>query len=477
MFVHKAETIEGTFINGNEVDESDVPLLKDYVDLFKEGDDKPDVNHSDDFETPPDSSKFMNEHGNGLDSPSVELTAGDNTLVNSVALTNYDTTAKVIAVAGDCVELNAIVQVNAWCDVDSLGATVNEWQLGGSTEAFNIAMFTHVGLPDEEEGSEPDGGFPIDWVVTKIEGDLVLMNWIQQFTFMTDEDTSILSSSGVSTIVTAGDNTALNGVSLQTIGSYYDLIFVGGSFYDANIIHQMNVLVDNDLVGAVAGFETTGAASLSTSGNLLWNQAAIVDGTADIGAMPDVYAAAYEGLVAGNSDAPGGLLQDALFGGLSALRVLYVTGDYLKLQYISQTNVLGDSDQVALAMDEILAHPEAEWTITTGDNELVNFATIVNNEATDTIYLGGQHYSDEVLIQAELISADPELMIQDPDKLVSEAVIFLDDDTFRKQPGSSTSRHARARQFADRSNSKHVGLTGRPRQHDGRSRSVLAVLL
>jgi hypothetical protein len=189
------------------------------------------------------------------------------------------------------------------------------------------------------------------------------------------------------------------------------------------------VLVDNDLVGAVAGFETTGEASLSTSGNLLWNQAAIVDGSANIGSMPDVYAAAYEGLAAGDSNAPDELLQDTHFAGLGALRVLYVTGDFLTLQYVSQTNVLGDSDQIALAVDEMLAHSEAEWTITTGGNQLVNLATIVNNDATDTIYLAGQHYSDEVLIQAELISADPELIVQDPDKLVSEAVVFLDDDS------------------------------------------------
>ena len=55
---------------------------------------------------------------------------------------------------------------------------------------------------------------------------------------------------------------------------YYDLIIVGGNIYDANIIHQLNVLVDNDMIGAVEGFETNGEGSLSSAGNLLWNQAA-----------------------------------------------------------------------------------------------------------------------------------------------------------------------------------------------------------
>ena len=139
---------------------------------------------------------------------------------------------------------------------------MSAWTLGDSdpTEAFNIAMFTHVDLPDEERRfrrrtavSRSIGS------VTEIDGDLIIMNWIEQFTFMTDEDIGILSSSGVHTIVTTGDNTAVNDVSLQRFGSYYDLIIVGGNIYDANIIHQLNVLVDNDLIGAVAGFETTGA--------------------------------------------------------------------------------------------------------------------------------------------------------------------------------------------------------------------------
>jgi hypothetical protein len=428
--VVKSDSIEGTFLNGKQIDDADVPVLKDHVDFFKDGDDKPDVNHSDDFDTGPDESGFMKGQGDGLESHGVELKAGGNTLVNTVTLENYHTSAEVIAVSGDCVELNAIVQINAWCDADSIGETVSNWELDptNSTESFNIAMFGHTKPEPDGGDSKGDDDFPVDWVVTKITGDLVMMNWINQYTFMSDQDTAILSSSGVKTVVTTGENTAHNGVSIDFFGSYYDLIMVGGGLYDANIIHQMNVLVDNDLVGAVAGFETNGGASASTSGNVLWNQAAIVDGSANFESMPDSYAAASQALAAGNSHAPNALLQDGAFAGLDALRVLYITGDYIKLNYVNQTNILGDSDAVAVAMDKILADVEAEWTIATGGNDLVNFATILNHEATDTIYLGGQHYTDEVLIQAELISADPELIIQDTDKLVNEAVAFLDDD-------------------------------------------------
>src|SRR5690606_31201470 len=130
---------------------------------------------------------------------------------------------------------------------------------------------------------------------------------------------------------------------------------------DANLLSQMNVLLDNDLIGAVAGFQTNGEGSVSTGGNLLWNQASITTlGGADrFSKLPEAYRQAGENLKNGKHDMPDGLLEDAAFAGIGALRVLYVTGDYLNLNYIKQTNILGDSDQVAAAMGR-LARPDAD---------------------------------------------------------------------------------------------------------------------
>ena len=43
-------------------------------------------------------------------------------------------------------------------------------------------------------------------------------------------------------------------------------------------------------------------------------------------------------------------------------------------------------------------------------------------------HVGGQQYSDDILIQAELVSPQLDLGGRDPDALVNEAVAFLDDD-------------------------------------------------
>ena len=91
--------IEGTYVNGQLVDEADAPKAEDHLNILKEQDDDTasEGANKDDYSTPPDSSDFMSGWGNGTLSPSVELDAGGNTLVNSAVLTNNWTAAPVIA--------------------------------------------------------------------------------------------------------------------------------------------------------------------------------------------------------------------------------------------------------------------------------------------------------------------------------------------------------------------------------------------
>ncbi len=421
VFVVNQAVIEGTYVNGEIATE--IPNLKDHLPGEEEaGPEDPDPVNS------------VKGKGSIMPEASVDVEAGANTLVNSAVLNNSWLSGPVIAAAGDNVEVNAIVQINVWSDADSIGTSVGNWQFDPdeATEAFNIAVFTRV---DPTDNAAPAGAalgdFPEYWAVTVIEGDVIFMNWIEQFSFVMDNDVHILSSSGVKTIITTGGNSALNDVSLAELGLYYDLITVGGSIYDMNFIQQMNILLDDDLVGGVAGFETTGDASLSTSGNLLWNYAGIVNIGADdrFETMPEAYRKTIENLASGNNQLAGGVLEDSAFEGLGGLRVLYISGNILDLQYIKQTNILGDSDQVALAMNSATeSHPEADWTVSTGSNALINHAQIVDVDAMGTTYLGGDQYSDEILIQAELVSADPDLGGRDPDILINEAVAFLDED-------------------------------------------------
>jgi hypothetical protein len=421
-FVMSQDVIEGSFVNGAPATE--LPKLADHL----PGEEEDEANE-------PEPVDSVSGTGTVETEASVDLVAGSNTMVNSAVLTNNWLGGGVMAAVGDCVEINAIVQVNAWSDSDAIGSCVSDWKFDPTeaTKAFNVAMFARVD-PAAANGTSSDasaGDFPKHWAVTKIDGDLISMNWIEQFSFVTDNDTHVLSSSGVTTMITTGGNTALNDVSLAELGFYYDLIVVGGNIYDGNFIHQMNVLLDNDLVGGVKGFGTTGEASLSTSANLLWNHAEIVTagGTGGFEALPAHYKKAAEDFAAGRNDLPTDILRDPAFDGLAGLKVLYVSGSIFDLQYVKQTNILGDSDQVAMALNGIDdSFPNADWTISTGSNALINAAQIVDVDLTAKTYVGANHYSDEILIQAEFVSPSPDLGGKDPDVLVNEAIAFLDDD-------------------------------------------------
>ncbi|MHA6688262.1 type I secretion protein [Mesorhizobium sp. A556] len=388
-------------------------------------------------------------HGQGeISGPtSVEIGAGSNVLWNSATLVNEALEGNVFAVAGNHFELNAIIQVNAWSDSDSIGASLSGWgnaAQSATTAAFNIAQMQHI---DTESGAAASNdpaqlGFPKAWAITEIHGDFVSLNWVQQLNFVLDNDTSVVaSSSGVTMRVGMGENQGFNDLSLADLGKYYDLILVGGNYYDANIITQTNVLLDDDVVGALTGFHTSGQGSVSASDNLLWNDAKITSIDHDMtGALPSGFYDALHGFAAGGKMLPASVLQDSAFQGLEGLRVLYISGSIYDLQYVSQTNVLGDADHVALAMNSAAqADLNADWTITTGSNTLVNSAQIIDVDPSGKTYFGGDHYSDELLVQTDVIRTDHGLQIKDADHLVNEAVAFLSDDMIKTTPEDSFS--------------------------------------
>lgn len=411
------ETIEGVYVNGELVTEA--PRLEDYHSFGGELSEK-DVS----------SNTWTMDNGTVAIKASVELQSGGNTLVNEALMKNFWSGGTVTAVVGDHVELNVIVQTNALWDTDAITSSLGIATNAHANELFNIATFQHLDVSKSSDADPTDfDHYPKYWSVTEIKGDLMIVNWLEQFTFMSDNDIGILSSSGVTTSVVSGNNIGVNHVSIFELGFSYDLIIVGGSVYDANYILQTNVLFDNDVVGATAGFHTPEKGEISSSANLLWNQAHITNlGNPDrFDALPQHYLDAASELAGGGTDIPDDVRSDDPFAGLQGLSVLYIQGDLLNLQYIRQTNILGDSDQIALAKDAIATNPNAEWSVTTGANALVNSAAIADLDSLGKTYVGGGQYSLETLYQAEMISQHPEFGSPQPDALVNEAVLFLDD--------------------------------------------------
>ena len=405
-------------------------------------------------EATPDLTRALPEHGLGaLEGPadegassaqaglagddvadSVTLDAGGNLLHNEAAVFNGGLTSAVFAVAGDYVQLDAIVQTNAYFDTDSVadGAPGAAGNVPGATAAVNVAIFEQETRDVMGDAAEANPGVtPNNWQISVVAGDMIFVEWMTQYIFQSDQDMAVLASAGATTTVTTGENVGLNSVSFTNIGLYYDLILIGGSLYDANIVVQTNVLYDNDTIDFLGGGDApAGNGSLSTSGNLLWNQASILNiGPTEFEtALPSHYHEAMDGLDAGDSYMPTGFGADGMFEGIQLLRVLYIAGDVYDLRYVEQTNILGDADYVAFEMAELRGNSaNTEFNISTGANALINVATIVDHDALgDTAYVGGDVYADAILIQADIIATGPD----NPggDALVTEVIAFLEVD-------------------------------------------------
>ncbi|MDW4548902.1 hypothetical protein R5H32_06015 [Defluviimonas sp. D31] len=428
----KGESAAGLHVNGEEV--SELPNWQDYMPAYlappkaertdesmeasaEEGlDDNPAV--SAEGTTPVTGPAEDEDEG-----PTHVAVHGGNLLVNEVALSASWLYAPVMLVGGDSISLHMISQINVWND-DHVSFSANADEAGDSalTTAWNVASILRESAPSEKSVDPIESKFPEHWAITRIEGDVINVNWIKQFNFVVDNDVTAMTFAGSESNFIFGGNQATNSVSLQELGFQYDLIVVGGHLINLAMINQINVLLDADAVtldnhGGIVG----------SGGNLLWNEAAIYElGTDTIEPLDPKQKHFIKMLDEGSNGVPGWLLKNEAFNGDSMLSVLYIDGNLINSQSIEQTNVLGDADQVEmLAGDLLAAAGEDGVTVTTGSNALLNLASIEDYGTDSTVHVGGEHYSDALLYQAELISLDDPM--SGDSELASEAVVFLAD--------------------------------------------------
>ena len=78
-------------------------------------------------------------------SSSVHLDTGSNLVVNEAHISNIGLGAAVMAVGGNDVELDAIIQVNALADHDQVSSYLSNWtHEGGPSQSFNVAQFERL---------------------------------------------------------------------------------------------------------------------------------------------------------------------------------------------------------------------------------------------------------------------------------------------------------------------------------------------
>ena len=425
----RGDEAEGSFVNGLRVD--DVPLIEDLLPDFLQ-------RKADEAEAKAEAtlvkSDGVTDHDPGpfAVDPGHHVVTGGNRVINETVLKSVWVDAPVIAVAQDVLRLDVISQVNMRIASSDLPGPAQ----AAPSHALNIARLeqTSASAGDAEAGQSGSGsaeGLPSIWNVTRLEGDLLLMNWVQQHIFTTDYDRVEVQFTGAATYIGTGENLVFNETLILNLGFHYDLILIGGNMLTLNQITQVNVLLDQDRITG----DVPDGATLHAGDNLQVNTAAIMTtGTDSLTEKTDMFSQALSDLAGGAKTIPAGLAQDALFAGNDALNVLYISGDLIQTNVIEQTNYLGDSDQIHFIKDMFATAEGAEVTVTSGSNAQINAASIVAEGLDSTVMAGGETYSDALIYQAELIDdCAPPAGVQ-MDKLATEAVAFLADDMIGPAP-------------------------------------------
>lgn len=363
----------------------------------------------------------------------MNVSSGGNLALNEVAIVNAGLPNSVIAVAGDYHRIDAIFQTNALRDTDTIDGNwpAANLSVGGNILQNSASFINHDNETKTGVESVLADGFPNGWNVTVVDGDMTFLNWVYQYNFTSDNDTQILTAMGTNTTISTGLNLGFDSMTFANLGLYYDLIFVGGQLYDGNFVTQTNVLLDSDDL-AVFGTSPAFKGSATTGENLLWNDATIENVGADAWTqgLPAHYDDAFTGMAAGDKSMPAGFKSDAALDGFGNLKVLYITGDVYDINHINQVNMVGDADHLAIYEDNLLKAQDSVWKVSTGHNTLINKAKIVDYDSLGkSAFVGGQIYSDAVLVQAEILEGLTDRLTVRGNELANEVIAFLDDQT------------------------------------------------
>lgn len=410
-----ADSIEGIYVNGARAEAA--PELGQYLPNRDRG-----AERAEDPVRPEDAES------------TVHADAGANIVGNVLSVVSTGIIAPVTAVMGDYHQIDAISQSYIYADGDTLDAAIGSASdIATKTVALNIASFErHDSGPLPEDERDPSGvpsTFPTSWRVSVVECDMSFVQWIEQYSFVSDNDTMTITTSGVETTVLTGGNAVVNFASFLGIGGQYDLVIVGGQVLDLNVISQISILYDNDHVQGISG----GSGMVADGGgNLVWNMASIenVGSNERFEVMPDYMHEVIGNIRSGDDELPGGLAHDQNFDGYASLHVLYITGNLYDVSVVKQISILGDSDAVSYVAGKMLEE-EAEVTVHTGDNTVINIAEIIDCDSfSQTTYVGGGVYSDSILIQSGIIDGSTDAPGLQPagNRLANEIIAFVGDD-------------------------------------------------
>lgn len=362
-----------------------------------------------------------------------ESTTGANSALNVAVIDDRADGIASLVIEGDLHETNAIIQVNVLADKDfarASGQDVARSIVDHNNSLKNEATF--IADPGVVFGDGVTGfSGALNWHITYVTGDYWNIATLSQTNVLVDGDLSQQTTASAHYTAVLGANGQLNFVELSEGSLDYDLIIVGGNYYDYNTILQLNLVYDADVIKQLLSGE--GSQTVEAGGNALTNDASIVGigsedfkpMTADVQFLVDAVAEQQPFLFPAQAlGLPG--------NGTDRLDVLYVSGDYFDLDLIYQTNVIADGDKIEQSALTGEGADELAQAITAGANDATNVALIIDVDSLSGYqYLGGEVYEDTMLVQANIVVGEDEEDALDASSLhpdVVAAVAAMSDD-------------------------------------------------
>jgi hypothetical protein len=352
--------------------------------------------------------------------PSQVVHLGDNHTVNAAVLVDANAPGATRIVLGDMHQTDAILQTNVLMErlaVEQSGGSASIW-LGHDVTANVASLVQHAWTPGPA-GVAADG---LHVKVDTIEGDVWSVKSVTQSNWLDTRNIAVETETHAFSTVTIGGNIQVNLAEFQHWTTQYDMVVVLGNYYGFNLVQQTNILYHDANLTVAGGEQEAGPQTIIAGGNSLTNIASIEHyGTESL-----------HPLAQGQADFAAQLASGAAFGQESwtsyagsatgSLRVLAITGDYYDVNLVSQLNVLASSEIGILSA----SGEGVPQYVAAGLNTAANEAHIITSGAGEA-FIGGQHYSDSLMIQANLIEPGSTLSKPDPTALVNEAVAFVGD--------------------------------------------------
>lgn len=350
---------------------------------------------------------------------------GSNLATNFGGIIDTQGAVGTLVVLGDSYRSDVIVQTNVLVDQSAIAGTsaTAVIQTGGN-EANNFAEFIQT-LDRNPYEIGYFGG--LHWHVDRVTGDYYDVKIASQVNDMRDNDLVQHTATDHYKMVETGANEQINEVTMVQTGTQYDLTIVTGSHYSANWIFQTNVLLNSDYVRLNEGPGGAGTETVSTGANWLTNSATIADyGGPAFGLTSDMRSLVND-LQHGEQTLDIGKGFVVPGDGSMTMNVLFITGNYYDFNVLTQTNIVSDSDKVI----QTLGNGESGY-VSTGGNSLSNEAFLVSLGPLGGQHVGGQQYSETVLVQTNIITQSTDLpasqssvVLNDPTKLAPEVAALI----------------------------------------------------